>query len=236
MSPAIPQGHSLKAVLFDLDGTLLSTLEDMLEALNDLLASLNHAPFDAKQMMSLITQGSLAMVRTALGDCSEEELTKHQHYFLEAYHKLLPKHTQLYPGIEELLSHLEQHGIAWGIVTNRIEKFTHPLLSKLGLKERAKVIVCADTYHVAKPHPLPITEAIKALGCKQDECIYVGDALTDIEAGQRAGIRAYIAAYGYCPDTPPMNAWGATGIFQRPESILPTLILEGLIPEATVEC
>ncbi len=120
----------------------------------------------------------------------------------------------------ETLAALETDGVLWGIVTNKIARFTEPLVRALGLAERAACIVSGDTTAYAKPHPAPLLHALDQAGRSAGESIYVGDDLRDVQAGQAAGIRTVAAAYGYLGDGIPIENWGADGVIARPTELL----------------
>ena len=117
------------------------------------------------------------------------------------------------------LQELEKRQIPWGIVTNKVERFTHPLLKLMDLHQRSAAIVGGDTTPHSKPHPAPILKAAEICNINPSECLYVGDDLRDIEAGRAAGMKTVAAAYGYCGCDEPVNAWGADYIINHPSEL-----------------
>jgi len=131
--------------------------------------------------------------------------------FLEIYRKNIALHTVLFDGIESVLSSLESRHMSWGIVTNKSTWLTLPLMEALRLSERTPCIVCGDTVEHAKPHPAPLLHACDLLHCTPKQTLYVGDALRDIEAGNRAGMTTLVANYGYIGEEDKTQNWGADG-------------------------
>jgi len=119
-----------------------------------------------------------------------------------------------------VLTGLEEHGTAWGIVTNKPARFTRPLLRTLGLERRAGCVVCGDTTPHPKPHPGSLELAAVRLGMSPGACVYVGDAPTDVEAATAAGMRSIIARFGYLPPGAEPLRWGATHLIDRPGDLL----------------
>jgi phosphoglycolate phosphatase len=132
--------------------------------------------------------------------------------FLEAYGDNLCVDTRLFPGMDHLLEELEERRIAWGVVTNKFERFARPVLEGLGLGERASVIVGGDTCPRAKPFPDPLLYAARRLEVDPAETLYVGDDERDVQAARAAGMPVLVAGYGYLGDGPAPQAWGADAI------------------------
>ena len=124
----------------------------------------------------------------------------------------------LFDGINELLTGIEQAGMAWGIVTNKPSRFTDPLVPQIGLGH-AGCVVSGDTTPHTKPHPAPLYEAASRLQLAAHECWYVGDDLRDIQAGRAAGMRTVACQWGYCGTVEPA-AWGADHLLASPAELL----------------
>jgi phosphoglycolate phosphatase len=140
--------------------------------------------------------------------------------FFREYESALCEDSALFPAMPETLAALESDGVLWGIVTNKIARFTEPLVRALGLAERAACIVSGDTTAFSKPHPAPLLHALRQADRTAAEAIYVGDDLRDVQAGQAAGVRTVVAAYGYLGDGGPIEAWGADGVIADPPELL----------------
>src|SRR6476646_2878129 len=127
-----------------------------------------------------------------------------------------------------LLDEIESRGLAWGIVTNKAERFTLPLLQALKLTHRAACIVCGDTTPYAKPHPAPLLEAMQQIGSSANDCVYVGDDERDVQAGHAAGMRVVVVLYGYLGNGRPPAEWGADSLVDSPEALAPPLF-DGMV-------
>ncbi|MHA7841402.1 MAG: HAD family hydrolase [Gammaproteobacteria bacterium] len=210
-----------QAVFFDLDGTLVHTEPAITLAINDLRAELNMAPLLAEAIRPHISYGAARMA-TALLNCEEnhpqfKQLNLAIHARCE---QRLNSDIRLFYGIEMILQHLENQSIPWGIVTNRYEHSTFLLLDKLQLNQRCAAVVCGDTLPRAKPYPDPLLHACKLLQKAPEHCLFIGDAVTDIEAGQKAKMTTLAASYGYRGETENPNEWGAHGLVHAPVDIL----------------
>jgi phosphoglycolate phosphatase len=142
------------------------------------------------------------------------------------YYENIANETTLFPGMAELLSQLEKDNIKWGVVTNKPAWLTEPLMDALDLTTRAITIVSGDTLEQRKPHPAPLLHACKMTGSHAEECLYVGDAERDIEAGNRAGMHSVVALFGYIADSDNPESWGADATVNSPQAIIP--IIESL--------
>lgn len=202
----------IRNVLFDLDGTLADTAPDLAFAVNSLLEEKQRPALSLDVVKPLVSLGGIAMVRTAFGIEEDDlEFGELKNRFLEIYRKNIALHTVLFDGIESVLSSLESRHMSWGIVTNKSTWLTLPLMEALRLSERTPCIVCGDTVEHAKPHPAPLLHACDLLHCTPKQTLYVGDALRDIEAGNRAGMTTLVANYGYIGEEDKTQNWGADG-------------------------
>ncbi len=209
-----------QAVLFDFDGTLADTAPDLAAAANVLLQRRGKPVLPEVQLRPWASHGARGLIGAALGITPEHaEFIALRDEFLEVYSTLLTNRPQLFAGMAELLDTLETRGLRWGIVTNKAERFTHPIVAALGLTERASTVVCGDTTPHAKPHPEPLFHAARELQLTPHHCIYVGDDERDIVAGRAAGMRTVAAAYGYCASTEPA-LWQADTIIYTPGELL----------------
>jgi N-acetyl-D-muramate 6-phosphate phosphatase len=209
-----------RAVLFDLDGTLLDTAPDMAGALNALLRENSLAPLPYEAVRSGVSHGAARVVRSGFPDATPEIFATLQRRFLEIYRGALSAGTRLFPGMDQVLESLDAWGIKTGIVTNKAAWLTEPLLAELGLRARFGCVVSGDTLAERKPHPLPMLHAAKLLDVAPKECIYVGDAQRDVQAAQAAGMPALVATYGYLlPDEDPA-AWGGDSYLNEPLDLL----------------
>ena len=211
----------IKTVLFDLDGTLVDTAPDMAAALDVLCEEEGQAIIPYEEVRPVVSNGSLALIRLAFGDVTEEKRLEHlKQRYLEIYENNICRDSTPFKGIETVLDHIESRGLNWGVVTNKPGWLTLPLMERLQLKSRAATIVSGDTTANSKPHPDPMHHACSEARSTVDECMYVGDARRDIEAGKNAGMKTLVANYGYIETEEDVNTWGADAIINSPEDIL----------------
>ncbi|WP_299875438.1 HAD-IA family hydrolase [uncultured Cocleimonas sp.] len=220
----LDNSSKISSVLFDLDGTLLDTAPDMTNALNLLLAEEDKAPLTTAFCRDFVSHGSVAMVTLGFGEQQNpDEFERRRLRFLHLYERNLCLDTKLFEGMDEVLLFLEENYIRWGIVTNKPAFLTNPLLEQLKLSQRACSIISGDSIPERKPDPAPLYLAASQCGSLATECIYVGDAERDIEAGNRANMQTLIASYGYIDDSQTPVNWGANGVIEYPDEILPWL-------------
>ena len=211
----------ISCVLFDLDGTLLDTAPDLINALNHVLSLEGKSTLPYETVRNTISGGGVALILLGFGS-QQNELDLHRRYkiFLDYYAKNICVDTTFFQGIENVLDELEQVGIAWGVVTNKASDLTKPLMDAIGLSKRASSVISGDTLPQKKPSPEPMYLAASECGVLTTECIYIGDAKRDIDAANRAGMTSLIASYGYIGSEDQPETWQANGIIQNPEEIL----------------
>lgn len=212
---------TIRAVLFDLDGTLADTAPDLIAALHRLCDE-DGCPAPAYEVLRpQVSKGSRGLIEVGFGlrpgDPDFEAITQR---FLRHYEAAICVDTVLFQGMDQLLGELESRQIQWGIVTNKPHRFTLPVMTGLGLAQRAACLVSGDTCAHPKPHPAPVLHACTLAGVAPDEAFYVGDDLRDIQAGQAAGLRSIAAAYGYLGDNLPISDWQADHIIEQPLDLL----------------
>ena len=214
----------LRAVLFDLDGTLIDSAPDLAGTANDMRVARSDAPLAYAELRPMVGTGARGMIGRAFGvspdDAAFEPLRDE---FLALYATRLLRETRVFAAMEPVLLAVEASGLPWGIVTNKAERFTTPVLAGLDLQRRVAVVVAGDTTPHAKPHPEPLLEAARRVGVEPAACVYVGDDLRDVQAGRAAGMRTAIACWGYLGDAAPVHAWGADHVLRIPDEILKLL-------------
>lgn len=210
----------IEAVLFDLDGTLIDTAPDMGGALNNLLVEENLAPIPMEIIRPLVSQGGLVLTQLGFsGKVAAQEIEPLRQRFLHHYRAIVADESRLFDGYATILDELDRRAMPWGIVTNKPEWLTQPLLQQLGLAARCGVVIGGDTLEQRKPHPLPLQVAAERLGVDCDKCVYVGDDERDIVAGKAANMKTLVAAYGYIEDADAIEGWNADGIIDRPDDL-----------------
>lgn len=208
-----------KAILFDLDGTLADTAPDLAEAVNQLRIERGLAPSDYALLRPVASAGARGLIGAAFGITPQDaEYPVLRDDFLKNYEAAIAVHSRLFDGVSELLTALQEEGIVWGIVTNKITQLTNQLVPQVGLAHAACVI-CGDTTAYPKPHPAPLIEAAKRIGIQAEHCWYVGDDLRDIQAGQAAGMTTIAAGWGYCGGALPAT-WNADALVDSPRQLL----------------
>ena len=191
----------LKAVLLDLDGTLLDTAGDIANAANMMRASLGFAPLEAALIRTFVGKGIANLVsktlKDAVGDVGPTALKVAVANFERQYEKCFGDSSLPFPGVVDGLTALRDKGLRLGCVTNKAEKFTLPLLAKTGLDGYFEITLSGDSLPEKKPHPLPLKHAAAFFGCAQAELLLIGDSLNDAEAARAAGSPVFIVPYGY---------------------------------------
>ena len=210
-----------RAVLFDLDGTFADTAPDLAAALNQVLAEEGRAPLPYEIIRPVVSHGGIALIKLGFNfDEQHIDFERLKNRFLSIYEANISVLTRVFDGIDDVLEQLEQQHIAWGIVTNKPSWLTDPLLLQMGYSQRAASIVSGDTTRQRKPHPEPLFYACREINCQPSECIYIGDAQRDIEAGNAAGMTTLTALFGYIEDGDSPENWGADAMITKPAEII----------------
>jgi N-acetyl-D-muramate 6-phosphate phosphatase len=228
-----PLRLKVRAVLFDLDGTLADSVGDLAAAINRVRADRSLPPVPIEVIRPHASHGARGMLGAAFGVGREHpEFELLRDMFLANYAAALCEKTRLFDDTEKVLTEIERRGLLWGIVTNKAARFTLPLLEQLALSTRTVAVISGDSTANTKPHPEPLLAAAAALNVDPSDCVYVGDAERDIIAGRAAGMKTLIASYGYLgPDDTP-EQWAADGAIHS----LPELLdwLPETVPRAAV--
>lgn len=211
-----------RAILFDLDGTLADTAPDLAAAVNQLRTERGWLPTPYEQLRPVASAGARGLIGSAFGIKPEDDNYEALRIaFLSNYQACLAINSKLFDGVPTLLEQLQTRGLAWGIVTNKVARFTDALVPKIGLAHAACVI-SGDTTAYTKPHPEPLLEGARQLQLAAHECWYVGDDLRDIQAGRAAGMVTIAAAWGYCGYLDPAS-WQADALLHDPLDLLDLL-------------
>jgi 2-phosphoglycolate phosphatase len=211
----------IRAVLFDLDGTLIDTAPDLGYALN--LQRTRHGlpPLADDLIRPQASHGARGLLAIGFDLQPDDPHFAHmREEFLELYAANICRHSRPFPGVLDLLGALEARGLKWGVVTNKPACFTVPLMSILDLAERATCIVSGDTCPQPKPHPAPMLTAAEMCGATPAQCLYLGDAERDIEAARAAAMPALVAAWGYLGASDQPHTWGAHAQVHHPAETL----------------
>jgi phosphoglycolate phosphatase len=211
----------LKTVLFDLDGTLVDTAPDLAETLNRLLVRHRQPERSLESIRPYVSHGTIGMLGFAFGLTEgDPAFAAMRREFLDIYENHLCHQSVLFEGMEKVLDYIESNGLSWGVVTNKPDFLTRPLMRELELDQRSVCIISGDTLSTRKPDPAPMLHAAKLAGNQPEECVYVGDAERDIEAGRRAGMRTLVARYGYIESHEDPQRWQADGSIDSPLELI----------------
>ncbi|MEM1188641.1 MAG: HAD-IA family hydrolase [Pseudomonadota bacterium] len=204
-------GERLRAVVFDLDGTLVDTADDFIPVVQTLRSEAGLERMNEERIRATVSNGARALVRLALGLSEDDDQFEDRRLrLLELYAAILGQHARTYPGMRDLLAVLESRSIAWGVATNKPRRLTHALLKTLELRPGS--VVCPEDVAHRKPHPESLERACRELDCRARDSVYVGDHARDIEAGRGAGLYTIAAAYGYIEPGDTAAAWGADAV------------------------
>ncbi|NOR69305.1 MAG: HAD-IA family hydrolase [Methylomarinum sp.] len=208
----------LSCVLFDLDGTLVDTAPDLIACLNQALKIHGFDEVSCQDIKPFISYGAAAMINKSINvDADTQAIVLES--MLMLYQNNIAEHSRFFSGIEQTLNTIESLGLKWGIVTNKKERFTNPLVAAFNLTERAACIISGDTTANSKPHPEPMLTACAQANVKPEECVYIGDALHDIDAGKKTNMKTLAAAYGYIRVDDNPADWGADALIESPEQL-----------------
>jgi phosphoglycolate phosphatase len=215
MSAAFP-----KAVLFDLDGTLLDSAPDMLAAVNAMREARGVAAMTLDALRPHVSKGARAMTAAAFPDVDAAVRETWIPEFLQHYRHALGLHGKPFDGIEPVLCAIEAAGSRWGIVTNKPESLAVALMPLLGWDTRCAVLIGGDSLPARKPDPLPLRVAAERMGLSASDCVYVGDDERDIVAARAAGMRSIVALWGYRLDGDDPAAWQGDLMLDAPRDLL----------------
>ena len=214
----------IKAVLFDLDGTLIDSATDLGRAADKMRTDRGMPSFSDAHYRPLAGAGARGMLALAFNvtpDAAEFEALREE--FFANYLACMFDHTAAFAQVPQLLQNLEACGLPWGVVTNKAARFTQPLVQRMALFERCAVVVSGDTTPHAKPHPAPLLEAARRLDINAHDCLYVGDDERDIVAGRAAGMQTVAALYGYLGANARVSDWQADAAIKSPAELLQCL-------------
>ncbi len=209
-----------RAVLFDLDGTLLDSAPDMLATANRMRVARGKAPMTLPQLRPHVSRGSRAMLAAAFPELPPTQCEAMVQEFLDTYLEELGRHSVLFDGIESMLAALDADGVTWGIVTNKPEYLARDILPQHGWEARCAVLIGGDTLAEKKPHPLPLQVAVQRMGFEVEQCVYVGDDARDIESARAAAMPSIAALWGYRQDEERPAEWGADVMLETPHELL----------------
>ncbi|MCD5986992.1 N-acetylmuramic acid 6-phosphate phosphatase MupP [Pseudomonas syringae] len=207
----------LRAVLFDMDGTLLDTAPDFIAICQAMLAERGLPAVPDKLIRDEVSGGAKAMVAATFAMSPDAEgFEALRLEFLERYQRDCAVHSKLFDGMAELLADIEKANLIWGVVTNKPVRFAQPIMDQLGLSQRSALLICPDHVTRSKPDPEPLILACKMLDLDPASVLFVGDDLRDIESGRDAGTKTAAVRYGYIHPSDNPDHWGADVVVDHP--------------------
>lgn len=215
---------NIRAVLFDLDGTLIDSAPDLGAAADKMRQDRGMSSLPQSSYRPMAGAGARGMIGVAFGMTPDHaDFASMKEEFFQNYERRMTQNTCIFEGVHELIAHLDAENLLWGVVTNKSARFTDPLTRAMPLFDTAKAVVSGDTTPHAKPHPEPLFEAARRLAIDPNHCLYVGDDERDIVAGLAAGMMTVAATYGYLGEKADPTLWGAHSIINSPQGLLKLL-------------
>jgi phosphoglycolate phosphatase len=214
----------VRAVLFDLDGTLIDSAPDLGAATNKMRLDRNLPPLPSAHYRAVAGAGARGLIGVAFGMTPEDDaFAAMREEFCVNYEQCMTQNTYAFAGVPELIAELAARELPWGVVTNKASRFSIPLTRAMPLFASARTVISGDTTPHAKPHPEPLLEAARRLGIAPAYCMYVGDDERDIVAGRAAGMATVVATYGYLGQEADPSRWGAHASINSPGALLQLL-------------
>jgi len=214
----------IRAVLFDLDGTLIDSAPDLGAAADKMRVDRGLPSLPYAFYRPLAGAGARGMLKVAFDMTPEhQDFMVMREEFFANYEAAMTVRTYVFDGVEDVIEHIQLRQMPWGVVTNKMARFTDPLTQAMPLFASAAAIVSGDTTPHAKPHPAPLFEAASRLGVPPEVCLYVGDDERDIAAGRAAGMATVAASYGYLGEKTDISSWGADLYVDSPNKLLQLL-------------
>ena len=214
----------VKAVLFDLDGTLIDSAPDLGAAADKMRIDRGMPSLPLNAYRHMAGAGARGMLGIAFGMTPDSMgFAEMREEFFRNYEQCMAHRTYAFDGVSDLISTLESASLAWGVVTNKSMRFTDPLTRQMPLFANAAAVVSGDSTPHSKPHPAPLLEAARRMQVAPEHCIYVGDDERDIQAGLAAGMKTVAARYGYLGSKADTSHWGADAHINSPIELLKLL-------------
>ena len=211
----------VSAILFDLDGTLVDTAPDLGYALNLQLQHHGKPTLSDAEIRPFASHGSKGLLGLGFNiHPNDTHFTLMKDEYLNLYESVLTRSPLLFDGMRLTLDKITEKGLSWGIVTNKPGRFTNPLVFHLGLHQEAACVISGDDAPKPKPSPETLLLACERANLQPEQCLYVGDAERDIQAGKAAGMKTIVAMYGYIDQADKPEEWGADYSITTPQEIL----------------
>lgn len=208
-------------VLFDLDGTLVDSAPDLCASLNRIRRSENLAPLPYNVLREYAGSGARGLLKIGF-DITDQDprFPELKERFLSDYQNHCAEKVCCFDGIEQTLEEIEQAGWQWGVVTNKFSNFTIPIMKKLGLYDRACVIISGDETGKLKPHPDNMLVALNKMRALPQATPYVGDDIRDSKVAQTLGMPFAAATWGYLRQDFPIDEWHTHLVAHHPQELI----------------
>jgi N-acetyl-D-muramate 6-phosphate phosphatase len=216
--------EGIQAVLFDLDGTLIDSAPDLGAAADKMRTDRGMPSRPLSHYRHMAGAGARGMLSLAFDMTPDHPAyDAYKEEFFVNYERCMTERTHAFDGVHDMIDALLQRGMPWGVVTNKSQRFTHPLTQAMPLFTTAGTVISGDTTPHAKPHPEPLFEAARRMAVDPTRCVYVGDDERDIVAGHAAGMRTVAATYGYLGSKGDVKSWNAHVEIEFPTHLLKCL-------------
>lgn len=220
----LPVFRGVRAVLFDLDGTLIDSAPDLGAAADEMRIRRGMTSKPMDEYRPHVGSGARGMLQVAFGmNAADLNYEQYKEEFFSHYERCLTRRTRPFEGVEQLVAALLERRLLWGVVTNKAQRFTGPITNSMAVFDTAATVISGDTTPRAKPHPDPLLEAARRMCVPPELCVYVGDDERDIRAGRSAGMWTVAAGYGYLGQGAHVGSWGADAEISSPLEVLQLL-------------
>ncbi len=194
------QSPDIRLLIFDLDGTLIDSQQDLAAAVNTTRAQVALAPLGMAEVASLVGRGAPQLIRDALGSAvAEEDLDRWLRFFIIYYHDHALDHTHLYPGVEQAIEEFGSRILA--VLTNKPVRISRHILTELGVAHRFRFIYGGNSFEQKKPDPVGVFSMLEDSGLEPEQAMIVGDSQVDVLTGRNAGVWTCGVTYGFQPDS-----------------------------------
>jgi phosphoglycolate phosphatase len=189
-------------LIFDLDGTLIDSKKDLVQAVNATRGHMGTPPLEYDRVCSYVGNGAPVLIRRALGpDATEAQVEEALEFFLEYYRDHMLDYTVLYPGVRETLDRLREAGVQMAVLTNKPVRISRAIVDGLGVGGHFRQVYGGNSFDFKKPHPIGVETLMKECGAARERTMMVGDSSVDIQTARNAGVKACGVTYGFQPET-----------------------------------